>query len=99
MKTLFQFAADLSRTAVVTYTPTCDPSSLVLESVTISADAMPHHFTARAVIFDLHPADMVRAIAAVEDRIRETYPWFRRTGWRAASDGLYIHFTAWTARA
>jgi hypothetical protein len=94
MKDLFQFAAALSRTAVLTYSPDCDPSSIVLESVTIARNAMPHHFTARAVILDLQPPQMVKAIAAVEACIREQHPHFVKTGWRAASDGIYLHFAA-----
>lgn len=92
----FDFAVTTARDTF-TSSPLCDPSSIRLESVTIAADAMPHHFTARGVIFDLQPADMVKAIASVEDRIRLEYPHFRRTGWRAASDGLTIYFSAWTS--
>jgi hypothetical protein len=79
-----------------TYSPTIDPNTIALESLTITADAMPHHFIARAVIFDLQPADMVRAITTVEARIRVESPHFHSTGWRAASDGVWIYFTAWT---
>ncbi len=67
-----------------------------LESLTISKDAMPHHYVARAVIFDLQPSQVVAAIVAVDDTLKVTYPLARRTGWRAASDGIYVHFYAWT---
>jgi hypothetical protein len=96
MKDLFHFAADLSRLDALTYAPSCAPTDLHLESVTISADAMPGHHVARAIILDLQPADMVTAIVAVETRIRVAYPYFRRTGWRAAADGLTVYFSAWT---
>jgi hypothetical protein len=94
MQDLFQFAADLSRTAVLTYSPDTDPSSIAIESLTISADAMPRHHVCRAVIYDLQPTQMVRAIAAVEARLREQFSYVHRTGWRAASDGIYLHFIA-----
>jgi hypothetical protein len=32
---------------------------------------------------------------ATEDRIKETHPLARRTGWSATSDGLRIYFYAW----
>jgi hypothetical protein len=96
MKDLFHFAADLSRLDALTYAPSCDPRDLHLESVTISADAMPGHHVARAVILDLQPCDMVRAIVAVEARIGVAFPYFCRTGWRASSDGLTVYFSAWT---
>lgn len=67
-----------------------------IESLTISRDPMPHHFTARAVILDLQPAAIVPAIVAAEDAIREQYPHMVRTGWSAKSDGLRVHFNAWT---
>ncbi len=68
-----------------------------LESLTISADVMPGHFVARAVIFDLQPSQMVAAIMAVDDAIKtdSRYTLARRTGWRAASDGLTIYFYSW----
>ncbi len=93
----FRFAADLARLESITNSPACDPAAILLESVTISHDTMPGHHTARAIILDLQPADMVRAIAAVEDRIRVEYPRFRRTGWRASCDGLTVFFSAWTS--
>lgn len=65
-----------------------------LESLTISRDAMPGHFVARAVIFDLQPSQMVAAIIATMSAIKATYPLAFRTGWRGASDGLYIYFAA-----
>jgi hypothetical protein len=70
--------------------------SVQLESLTISPDAMPHHYLARAVILDLQPSQMVAAIMAVEDAIRATYPRMHRSGWSATSDGLRIHFHQWT---
>jgi len=71
--------------------------NVTLESLTISADVMPGHFVARAVIFDLQPSQMVAAIMAVEAAIKAqpSYALARRTGWRAASDGLTIYFYAW----
>jgi hypothetical protein len=77
-------------------TPLAILGGVVLESLTISRAAMPHHFTARAVILDLQPSQMVAAIIATESAIRQTYPLARRTGWTAASDGLRIHFYAFT---
>ena len=91
----FEFAVTTARDTF-TSSPATDPRDILLESVTIAADAMPHHYTARAVVLDLQPADMLNAIAATEDRIRARYPHFRRTGWRAACDGLTVYFTAWT---
>lgn len=70
--------------------------NVTIESVTISRDVMPHHFTARAVILDLEPSQMVAAIVAVEDAIRAQYPRMQRSGWSATSDGLRVHFHAWT---
>ena len=92
----FEFAVQSVRDTFVS-SPACDPSTIQIDSLTIAADAMPHHFTTRAVIFDLQPSLMVRAICAVEDSVRVEYPHFRRTGWRAASDGLTIYFSAWTS--
>jgi hypothetical protein len=89
----FDFAITTARDTF-TYSPACDPSSIQIESLTISGAAMPGHHTARAVIFDLQPGQMVRAIAAVEACIREQHPHFVKTGWRAASDGIYLHFAA-----
>jgi hypothetical protein len=82
----------------LTHSLAADPGAVSIESLTIAADALPHHFIARAVIFDLAPDQMVPAIVATEDAIRTQYPHFRRTGWRGASDGLRLYFTAWTAR-
>lgn len=69
---------------------------VLLESLTISRDAMPHHFIARAVILDLCPSQMVAAIIVTMDAIKATHRHAIRTGWRAASDGLTIYFHAWT---
>ena len=57
---------------------------------------MPHHFIANAKIDDLEPSQMVAAIVAVENAIRAQYPRMSRNGWSATSDGLRIHFHAWT---
>jgi hypothetical protein len=65
-----------------------------LESLTVSADAMPGHYIARAVIFDLQPSQMVAAIIATMDAIQVTHRFARRTGWSATSDGLRIYFSA-----
>jgi hypothetical protein len=92
----FPFIVQTAREAF-TYSPTADPSSIVIESLTIAPDALKHHFTARAVILDLQPADIVKAIAAVEARIAASYPHFYTTGWRGASDGVTVYFSAWTA--
>ena len=70
--------------------------NVTIESLTISRDAMPHNFTARAVILDLQPAAIVAAILATEDAIRTHYPRMQRSGWSATSDGLRLHFHAWT---
>lgn len=78
------------------FNPLAAIAPVALESLTISRDAMPHHYVARAVILDLAPAHMVAAIIATEDAIKQTYPLASRTGWRAASDGLTIYFHAWT---
>lgn len=73
------------------------PSAPVtLESLTISRDAMPHHYIARAVIFDLQPEQMVAAIIATEARIKQTHRYAHRSGWSATSDGLRIYFHEWT---
>ena len=80
------------------YAPAVNPSGVALESLTIAPDVLPHHFTARAVILDLQPADIVKAIAAVEALIAAEYPCFHTTGWRGASDGIRLYFTAWTTR-
>ena len=65
-----------------------------IESLTITPDAMRGHFVAHAVILDLQPTQIVPAIIAAEDRIREQYRLMRRTGWRACSDGLVLYFEA-----
>jgi hypothetical protein len=67
-----------------------------IESLTISRDVMPHHFIANAKIGDLEPSQMVAAIVAVEDAIRAQYPRMHSSGWSAKSDGLRVHFHAWT---
>ena len=78
-------------------TATLSPSTPVtLESLTISRDAMPHHYIARAVILDLQPEQMVSAIIATEAAIKATHRFARRTGWSATSDGLRIYFHEWT---
>lgn len=77
-------------------TPLAIVGAVQLESLTISPDAMPHHYVARAVILDLQPFQMVAAIMATEDAIRATYPRMHRSGWSAKSDGLRIHFSAWS---
>jgi len=89
-----QFAVQTARD-VFTYTPATDPSGILIESLSIVPDAMPHHFIAQARILDLQPDQMVAAMVAVEQQIRETYPHMCSTGWRAASDGLRIYFMAW----
>lgn len=71
-------------------------AEIVLDSLVITADAMPHHYIARAVILDLQPSDLVSAIDTVEETIRRTYPTAQRTGWRGACDGLTLYFHAWT---
>jgi hypothetical protein len=68
-----------------------------LESVTISRDVMPHHYVANAKINDLEPSQMVAAVVAVLDAIKQTYPFAARSGWSATSDGLRIYFYAWTS--
>lgn len=87
----------MAQTATATALPV--PSDVLLESLTISQDAMPHHYIARAVIFDLEPATVVAALAATLDRIREQHPQARRTGWTACNDGLRIYFYQWSAAA
>jgi hypothetical protein len=78
--------------------PTSDLLALLgnvqIESLTITPDAMPGHYIARAVILDLQPMQMVAAIAATMDRIAEQHQYAVRTGWRACSDGLTIYFAA-----
>jgi hypothetical protein len=69
---------------------------ITLESLTISRDAIPHHYVARAVILDLQPEDMVAAIIATEHAIKTTHPFAHRSGWSATSDGLRIYFHQWT---
>ena len=74
-------------------------SNVDLESLTISADALPHHYVARAVILDLQPASLVAAIVATMDRIKAWFPYATRTGWRATSDSLTIYFHEWRPSA
>ena len=78
-----------------TFSPLAILGNVHLESLTVSADAMPGHFVARAIILDLQPSQMVAAILAVETEIKHTYAFARRTGWRAASDGLTVYFYSW----
>jgi hypothetical protein len=80
----------------VTRIPASAPPVVVLESVTISADALPHHYLARAVILDLQPSQMVAALVAVEAAIQLQHPHAVRTGWRACSDSLRVYFSAWS---
>ena len=67
---------------------------VVLDSLTISADVMPGHYVANAVLLDLQPSQMVAALVAVEAAIRAQYQHAVRTGWRAASDSLRVFFYA-----
>ena len=76
------------------FSPLAILGGVSLESLTLSADAMPGHYVGRAVIFDLQPSQMVAAILATEDAIKDTYPLAHRTGWRAACDGLTVYFSA-----
>jgi hypothetical protein len=69
-------------------------TSPVLDSLTISADAMPGHYVANALLLDLQPSQMVAALIAVEAAIREQYRFAVRTGWRACSDSLRVYFYA-----
>jgi hypothetical protein len=94
--TYLDFAVTTAR-ETFTYSQKTDPSGLQLESLSIAPDAMPHHFIAQARILDLQPSAMVKAIVLVEHEIRAIYPHMTRTGWRGASDGLRIYFTAWTS--
>ena len=73
------------------------PDSIVIESLTISRDAMPHHYIARAVILDLEPPAIVAALGATLDRIRQQHPHARQTGWTACNDGLRVYFYRWTS--
>lgn len=57
-----------------------------LDSLTISPDVM----------LDLEPSQMVAAIIATEDAIKQTSPNAQRSRWSAKSDGLRIYFHAWT---
>jgi hypothetical protein len=91
-----QFAVQTAR-ETFTPSPTTDPSGILIESLSIVSDAMPHHFIAQARILDLQPNQMVPAMMAVEQQIRGSYPHMRSTGWRGASDGLRIYFMAWTS--
>lgn len=93
----FALVVDSAR-ETFSHSPATDPTGIQIDSVTISADAMPHHFIARAVILDLAPGQMVKAIAAAEEIIRQQYPYFHRTGWKGASDGIRIYFEAWTQK-
>jgi hypothetical protein len=82
----------------VAFPPSTSPLAILggvsLESLTVSADAMPGHYVDRAVIFDLQPTQMVAALIATMDAITVTHRFARRTGWSATSDGLRIYFSA-----
>jgi hypothetical protein len=80
----------------VVSTPLAIVGNVQLDSLTISRDVLPHHYVARAVILDLQPSQMVAAIIATEDAIKQTYPHAHRSGWSATSDSLRIYFHAWT---
>jgi hypothetical protein len=79
-----------------TLAPAVTPPAVVLDSLTISADALPHHYIARAVLLDLQPSQMVAALVAVEAAIQVQHPHAVRTGWRACSDSLRVYFSAWS---
>jgi hypothetical protein len=68
---------------------------VVLDSLTISADVMPGHYVANAVLLDLQPSQMVAALVAVEDAIKVQYRHAVRSGWRACSDSLRVYFYSW----
>jgi hypothetical protein len=92
-------AADLAVADLRNRKPTKPTSEILaryirLDSLTITPDALPRHFVARAVILDLQPTQMVPAIIRVEDAIRECHPHMHRTGWRACSDGVVVYFEA-----
>ena len=72
--------------------------AVTVDALIISADVMPHTFVARAHIADLQPSQLVAALCAVEDAIKQTHPHARRNGWKAASDGLYVWFESYGAR-
>jgi hypothetical protein len=63
------------RFAVEALAPSVTSSEIVLNSLTISSDAMPYNYVARAVILDLQAGQAARAIAS---RLRTI-----RTGGRA----------------
>lgn len=95
-------AAAAARTHAEVLANECHDSAVVapaiaLKSLTISRDAMPHHYIARAVILDLEPQTVVAALSATLARIREQHPSAVQTGWTACSDGLRIYFYGWTA--
>jgi hypothetical protein len=75
--------------------PSITSTEVVLDSLTISADVMPGHYVANAVLLDLQPSQMVAALVAVEAAIREQYRLAVRTGWRACSDSILVHFYSW----
>jgi hypothetical protein len=62
-------------------TPLAIMGGVVLESLTITPDVMPHHHVARAVILDLEPSQMVAAIMATEQAIKQTHRRMFRTVW------------------
>ena len=82
---------------MLTIPAVCPPDSIVIESLTISCDAMPHHYIARAVVLDLEPPAIVSALGATLDRIRQQHPHASQTGWTACNDGLRIYFYHWTS--
>jgi hypothetical protein len=88
--------AQAARLAAETLAPAVTPPAIVLDSLTIAADAMPHHYIARAVILDLQPGQLIAALIAVEAAIQGRHPHAVRTGWRACSDSLRVYFSAWS---
>jgi hypothetical protein len=88
--------AQAARLAAETLAPAVTPPAVGLDSLTIAADAMPHHYIARTVLLDLQPSQMVAALVAVEAAIHVEHPHAVRTGWRACSDSLRVYFSAWS---
>jgi hypothetical protein len=70
---------------------------IAIDSLTISADTMPHHYIARAVILDLEPTAVVPALTLTLARIRAQHPHAVQTGWTACNDGLRVYFYHWSA--
>ena|ERR1700687_2868855 len=87
--------AHAGRLAAEALAPTVTPPAVVLDSLTIAPDAMPHHYIARAVILDLEPPAVVAALSTTLARIREQHPTAVKTGRTACSDGLRLYFCAW----